>query len=184
MGRKTKTDVLPLTPAMFPTKMRPREKKRRKARQELCGHPTLHTIFKKKEELGTGEYRYHIRPGNPACLKAKMEPRKNIKMLEEAVDQWKSVNMLETGSPQLWHTSPCTPSLTARLWALLRLGYGARAEGRPSPSSSAGFRRSRNQKIVRGEKKKQEKAQNTCKKEAGRGHTRINNEREARGNRR
>lgn len=108
-------------------------------------------------------------------------------MLEEAVDQWKTVSRLDTASSpsEHRHGSPRTPSPTAALRAPFWLGCGARAAGKPSPNSSAGFRASWNQKPTSTRGGEKRKSTNTCKREAGRGHTRsTNNEREARGNRR
>lgn len=156
MGRKTKTKIQPPTPGTFAIK----RSARRRARQEPCGYPTLHTTIAKKEELGTREYGYHIRPGNPARLTAerkKGEPRRKHQKTGGSC-RWvedPSAHETQPAPPQLWHTSPRTPSPTAVLQAPLGPGCG----GEPSPNASAGFRGTQNQKItsMRGEGKKKKK---------------------------
>lgn len=79
----------------------------------------------------------------------KGNPGRNIKMLEEAADQWKTVSRLDTAAPrQPRRMSPRTPSPTAMLRAPFGLSCRAGVVGEPSPKSSAGFRGSRKQKLT------------------------------------
>lgn len=79
----------------------------------------------------------------------KENPGRNIKILEEAGDQWKTVSKLDTAAlRQPRRMSPRTPSPIATLRAPFGPGCGAGAVGEPSPNSSAGFRRSQNQKLT------------------------------------
>lgn len=117
----------------------------------LCGYPTLHTAFNKKEETGTREYSHqpHLTGKTSWSQSLKENPGRNIKILEEAGDQWKTVSKLDTAAPrQPRCTSPRTPSPIATLRAPFGPGCGAGAVGEPSPNSSAGFRGSQNQKLT------------------------------------